>query len=216
MTRSPARKLTKSAVKNIVRFPAIKANGGKAILVESILESKYCLHLEFDSNVEAYYPQPKTFEIQDEYGSARYTPDFEVRHLSGERVYVEVKPLKQSDSDHFQLLFTRFQSALRKSSNSSFLVVDDQKIYEQPLLSNYEKLYQFKKRPFLDMRNLVRCAGRIKRKMPLSSLIAELGDSASLRETYSWLALGYLHFDIRSEPLTMATEVEFYVHRVMD
>jgi len=52
--KSPARKLKKSAVKNIVRFPSIKANGGKSILVESILESKYCLHLEFDSTVESY------------------------------------------------------------------------------------------------------------------------------------------------------------------
>ena len=38
---SPARKIQKSAVKNIVRFPSIKANDGKTILVESILESKY-------------------------------------------------------------------------------------------------------------------------------------------------------------------------------
>lgn len=60
---APARKLKRSAVKNIVRFPPVKANGGRSILVESILESKYCLHLEFDSNVEEYFPQPKTFSL---------------------------------------------------------------------------------------------------------------------------------------------------------
>ena len=47
----PARKIRRSSVKNIVRFPSVKSNGGKSILVESILESKYCLHLEFDKAV---------------------------------------------------------------------------------------------------------------------------------------------------------------------
>lgn len=58
-----ARKRKRSAVKSVVRFPAIKTNFGKTNLVESILESKYCQHLEFDPNVATYFPQPKTFKI---------------------------------------------------------------------------------------------------------------------------------------------------------
>ena len=86
--KTPARKLKKSAVKNIVRFPSIKANAGKSILVESILESKYCLHLEFDSTVESYSSQPQTFTFAVDDEQRTYTPDFEVRYVTGKRQLV--------------------------------------------------------------------------------------------------------------------------------
>ncbi len=206
----PARKLKKSAVKNIVRFPAIKANGGKVILVESILESKFCLHLEFDPTVQAYFPQPQTFKVPDRDGETIYTPDFEVHYTSGARKYVEVKPSKRAASVEYQQLFARFESTLI-NPNYKFVVVDERAIYQRPLLSNYEKLYQYRKRPLLEMANLHHCAADIRRSMALSQLIARLGNRASLREIYSWLALGYLRFDMHSETLTMSTEVEFYV-----
>lgn len=82
---TPAHKLKKSVVRNIVCFPAIKANGGKTVLVESILESKYCLHLEFDSDVEMYFPQSRKFKISDEDEENIYTPDFEVHYVCGAR-----------------------------------------------------------------------------------------------------------------------------------
>lgn len=206
----PARKLKKSAVKNIVRFPSIKANGGKSILVESILESKYCLHLEFDSTVESYSPQPQTFTFAVDDEQRIYTPDFEVRYITGKRKYVEVKPLERAQKGHYQALFTSFEESL-ENTNAGFLLVDESEIYRQPLLSNYEKLYQYRKRPSLDMRKLHQCAEGIGVAMPLSRLIAKLRDKVSLREVYSWIALDYLTFDLNSEQLTMATEVIFNV-----
>ncbi|HSC75267.1 MAG TPA: TnsA endonuclease N-terminal domain-containing protein [Pseudomonadales bacterium] len=206
----PARKLKKSAVKNIVRFPAIKANGGEAVLLESILESKYCLHLEFDPTVKTYFPQPQTFKVPDGDGETTYTPDFEVHYTSGARNYVEVKPSKRAASAEYQQLFARFESTLI-NPNYRFVVVDERAIYQRPLLSNYEKLYQYRKRPLIEMDNLHHCAADICRPMALSQLVARLGNRASLREIYSWLALGYLQFDMHSETLTMSTEVEFYV-----
>ncbi|MDE2421480.1 MAG: hypothetical protein KGO49_09910, partial [Gammaproteobacteria bacterium] len=177
---SPARKIKKSAVKNIVRFPSIKANGGKPILVESILESKYCLHLEFDSEVVAYFPQPRTFNLpDDEDGQNIYTPDFEVHYVCGARKYVEVKPFKYVQSAHYQGLFSRFEDLLQ-STNIGFLIVSEIEIYQEPLLSNYEKLYQFRKRPFLDMKNLHQCAEDISDSMPLVRLMSRLGDRVHL------------------------------------
>lgn len=208
---TPTRKLKRSAVKNIVRFPSIKANGGKSILVESILESKYCLYLEFDPSVEEYFPQPRTFNVSVCAELRTYTPDFEVRYISGGRKYVEVKPSERAKNEHYQELFSGFEEAL-ENTGASFLLVDEIEIYQQPLLSNYEKLYQYRKRPTLDMRNLHRCAESISLSMPLSRLIARLEDKASLREIYSWLASGFLTFDMRSEELTMSTEVIFNVH----
>lgn len=207
---APARKLRRSAVKNIVRFPPVKANGGKSILVESILESKYCLYLEFDSSVETYFPQPQTFTFSVGTELRNYTPDFEVRYVSGGRKYVEVKPSERAKNEYYQELFSSFELSL-KNSDAGFLLVDEMEIYQRPLLSNYEKLYQYRKRPTLDVRNLRQCAEGTSLTMPLYRLIAKLGDKASLREIYSWLALGFLTFDMRSEELTMSTEVRFNV-----
>ena len=207
---APARKLKRSAVKNIVRFPPVKANGGKSILVESILESKYCLYLEFDPSVEEYFPHPRTFSVSVGTELLAYTPDFEVRYVSGDRKYIEVKPFERARSEHYQELFTGFHELLA-NTGASFLLVDEMEIYQRPLLSNYEKLYQYRKRPTLDMRNLHRCADFISLSMPLSRLISRLEDKASLREIYSWLALGFIKFDMHSEELTMSTEVAFNV-----
>ena len=207
---TPARKLKRSAVKNIVRFPAIKSNGGKAILVESILESKYCLHLEFDPSVAVYFPQPHTFKLADEGEESSYTPDFELHYVDGASKYVEVKPAKYSQLASYQRTFTLFEASL-ESTSAGFLVVDELEIYQQPLLSNYEKLYQYRKRPSLNMRNLHQCAEVVAGPTPLSRLISKLGNRAHLREIYSWLALGYMQFDINSEPLSMMTEVQFNV-----
>lgn len=208
---TPARRLKKSAVKNIVRFPSIKANDGKTILVESLLESKYCLHLEFDPIVKTYSPQPRKFRITSEDGEDDiYTPDFEVVYISGDRKYVEVKPLERIRSPHYQSLFSRFESSL-ENTNAGFLLVDEIEIYSEPLLSNYEKLYQYRKRPTLDMKSLYRCADQIIGVISLAQLVSELGDRVSLREVYSWLAMGYLQFEMRSEHLTMTTKVSFDV-----
>lgn len=208
---TPARKLKKSAVKNIVRFPSIKANEGESILVESILESKFCLHLEFDSNVKSYSPQPLTFTVSVDDEQRKYTPDFEVNYISGERKFVEVKPLEHAQKAHYQSLFESFESLL-SDTDAGFYQVDEIEIYRQPLLSNYEKLYQFRKRPTLDMRNLHQCAEGIDVAVSLSQLVAKLRDRASLREIYTWLALGYLKFDLNAEYLTMETEVIFDVY----
>lgn len=86
-----------------------------------------------------------------------YTPDFEVRYVTGKRKYVEVKPLERAQEEHYQVIFTSFQDSL-ENTDASFLLVDEIEIYSQPLLSNYEKLYQYRKRPSLDMRKLHQCA----------------------------------------------------------
>ncbi|MDO8909522.1 MAG: Tn7 transposase TnsA N-terminal domain-containing protein [Pseudohongiella sp.] len=208
--RQPARKLKKSSVKNIVRFPSTKSNLGETILVESILESKYCLHLEFNENVTRYYPQPQTFRITDDLGHVTYTPDFEVHYRDGTQGYVEVKPLRYATSEEFTQLFARFEKTLAETGKK-FHVATEIEIYEQPLLDNYEKLYQFRKRHSIDRRRLHQCAEGISGPITLSALIAQFKSHISLREIYTWLAHGFLVFDISSESLTMDTEVTLNV-----
>ncbi|HCB30434.1 MAG TPA: hypothetical protein DEP50_06655 [Acinetobacter lwoffii] len=62
------------------------------------------------------------------------------------------------------------------------------------------------------MRNLQQCAEAINGSISLAQLVSFLGDRAHLREIYSWLALGYLQFDMKLEPLSMNTEVRFNVY----
>ena len=94
---APARKIRPSAVKNIVRFPAIKAGDGRPIL----LGSKFCLHLEFDPTVVSYQPQPRTFDVVGLNGLTKYTPDFEALYTTNLRVFIEVKPREKSLSEHY-------------------------------------------------------------------------------------------------------------------
>lgn len=208
----PARKIKRSAVKNIVRFPAIKANMGKTILVESILESNYCLHLEFSKHVKSYKPQPKTFHLADQDGTITFTPDFEVELASGEHRYDEVKPSQISESDYYRRVFSCFEESI-KDKNLSFQVVTEHDICREPLLSNYQKLYRYRKKSsFLDIRKVHDCALRLKGQMRLSRLITDLKGIASLSEIYSWLAWGYIRFDIENKPLSSTTLVHFYVN----
>jgi len=157
----PARKLRRSAVKNIVRVPSTKSGLSefgeyKSILVESILESQYCLHLEFDQSVAQYFPQPKTFQIALRDGQVvRYIPDFEVLYTSGAREYIEVKPHKFASSPRAVELFTCFQSAVQVE-RSRFKVVDEYAIPRQLKLIDVEKI---------------------------------LRKEACLREIYTWIAL---------------------------
>jgi len=208
---TPARKIRQSAVKNIVRFPAIKAGDGRPILLESILEAKYCLHLEFDPTVVSYQPQPKTFDVVGLNGPTKYTPDFEVLYSTDHRAIVEVKPREKSLSEHYQQIFTSFES-IYSNPKIAFAVVNEDDVYIQPLLSNYEKLYRFRKCSAIDHRSLYECSNDVGfMRLRLSSLIARLKGRVSTHEIYSWLAFGYLKFDIESEPLTLNSEVVFNV-----
>jgi hypothetical protein len=199
---TPARKLKKSAVKNIVRFPSIKANDGKTILVESIQESKYCLHLEFNSEVRRYWPQPPTYNFTDNLGDIVYTPDFKVEMTSGNQVICEVKPSTLASSEETAERLSRIKSYLEQF-DLVFSVVTDIEIFKQPRLSNYEKLYQYRKRPSLDMANLHHCASLINGKLALSSVISKLSEEASTREIYTWLAFGYLAFNFDRDLLSI-------------
>lgn len=210
--RVPARKIKKSAVKNVVRFAPIKSNDGKSILVESILEAKYCLHLEFDPTVLSYFPQPKSFSLSHDDGFTKYTPDFEVVKLDGRVVYDEVKPKHRSQSEHFESLFQRFERSLL-GTNAEFNLVSELEIEIEPLLSNYEKLYRFRKRPEIDSEQLHHFASINRSPIILKNLISSVENEVSLRQVYSWIAKEYLKFDIHSVELNLGSEVWFDVRK---
>jgi hypothetical protein len=208
--RVPARKIKKSAVKNIVRFAPIKSNNGKSILVESILEAKYCLHMEFDPNVISYFPQPKTFNLGDDEPRVSYTPDFEVNMVDGNLMFVEVKPEYRARSDYYQEVFSHFKSYL-DGTNAKFLLVSESNIDAQPLLSNYQKLYRFRKRPEISTEQLYHFASANNSPFILKDLLKTIKNEVSIRQVYSWIANDFLKFDIHSTELSIESEVWFDV-----
>ena len=139
---APARKLKRSTLKNIFRFPSTKSGDAKNILVESYLEAKYCLHLEFDPRVTHYYPQPKTFEVDISAEKTRlYTPDFKIHFDSGELCYTEVKPSTIAVNSEYQPLFKCF-SEMMAEKNIDFKVVSEMEIDVEPALSNFKFLHR--------------------------------------------------------------------------
>jgi hypothetical protein len=206
--KSSEKKIKKSAVKTLSRFPAIKSNGGKNILLESPLQSKFCLHLEFDSEVSSYFYRP-TFVIEND-DKHSFIPDFEVHYTNGDICLFDVRTLKSTQSSIFQQRLIQIESTIA-GSIYVFKVLNEREIDDQPLISNYKKLYQYRKRPTLNMATLHECAATVKNPIHLNFLLTKLGDKASLREVYTWLALGYLKFEIQSEHLTTSSQVKFHV-----
>lgn len=154
----PARKLKRSTVKNIFRFPSTKSGSAKNILIESHLEAKYCFHLEFDACVTRYYPQPKTFEVDVSSETIRsYTPDFKVHFSNGEIFYVEVKPDARANDLEYQGLFNRF-SEMMLEKNTGFRVVGEADINVEPTLTNHKIFLRYRKRPSLNTEQVVNCA----------------------------------------------------------
>lgn len=205
--KSPARKLKKSAVKNIVRFPTRKSTGNKTILVESLLEAAYCLHLEFDEKVTEYFPQPKTFQVPAIDGTTfTYTPDFEVVYGCGRIAFVEVKPMNDlSDKDLLQRL-NDFEKFINQQGYG-FLLATDEEIYNFPRFNNFERLYRFKHRSDINAQK-VEC---LKRSIPNKITFRSLSENEDLstKEIYTWVASGVLKFDFDKELFTMESEVSF-------
>lgn len=213
---TPARKVTKSVVKNIVRFPPIKANDGEEIVLDSIQEAKFCLHLEFDPEVTDYFPQPQSFDISggapQSTGAAfrSYVPDFLVHYREHPRRYIEVKRRKDADKPDNQEKFRRFETR-HLDPRTEFQIVDEAVIYAQPRLGNLEFLYRYRKNPHLDMRKIYSCANSMKSTYKLANIIDTLSGQASLKEIYSWIAFGFLCFDLDKSKLNNETELKFDV-----
>jgi len=210
----PARDVNKmSAVKNLVKFPALKSPlepGRQTITVESILESEYCLHLEFDPAVVAYYPQPKTYQVPTDHGVRKYTPDFRVEFEGKKKTIVEVKTVEDAYDDDNQHLYEQFQlHCLDEKTN--FLLVDDLEIRQQPLLQNYEELYEYLDGSWFDQSVLNCWVNKISGRHTLSSLFQKFGEEVSIGEVYTWIAMGFLKFNIQEVELNLASELEFHV-----
>ena len=85
--RNPVRRTTGRVVGY---YPSHKND--RNVAWESQLEQKACNVFEFSQLVVTYREQPLTVRITGSPFVSKYTPDFELTLITGERVFVEIKP----------------------------------------------------------------------------------------------------------------------------
>lgn len=187
-----------------IRFPSLKNHN--VVLCEGSVEAAYCVWLEWDHDVIAYYPQPHTFIWETERGPMRYTPDFFVQHEQVANHFTEVK------SDFQQLKEpTRFklESFVRQCEEwqIEWRRADKQQLMPPHVFANLRYLY-FHGFGVHDREQayLVDFLSRYKRCFTLGELLSS-AYPPSLRAIYRWLFRGELSTDLH-QPLNRCSLIQ--------
>jgi hypothetical protein len=122
----------------LVDFPSRK--NGHSMECHSVLESAYCIWLEFAPRVVRYYTQPHTFTWIDAEQRYRYTPDFLVVLTHGENYFTEIK---HDFTKQRQSLLTKLESfhALCFQEGWSFKRRDQQRLTGSTMFHTLQALY---------------------------------------------------------------------------
>lgn len=117
-------------------FPSVKNN--RSIAWGSQLEQKACYVFEFSPEIIRYKEQPLTIYYRLNGELLRYTPDFELTLLSGELIYVEIKPAAKLQNPFLQKKLNAI-SQYWKEKGQRFLILSDQEL-DNPILQSNLKL----------------------------------------------------------------------------
>ncbi|MNP29694.1 hypothetical protein D3C76_1227280 [compost metagenome] len=176
------------------------------MLCEGSVEAAYCVWLEWDSDVIAYYPQPFTFTWETERGPMRYTPDFFVLREQSANHFTEVKP------DFHQLkertLFKLDSFAARcRAWQVEWRRADKQQLMPPHLFANLRYLYfQGFGISAREQAYLLDFMARYKTRFTLGELLNS-AYPPSHRAIYSWLFRGELSTDL-SQPLNRLSLIQ--------
>jgi hypothetical protein len=126
--------------KSIGVFPKKKQSNPGSLLVEGILETEYCYHLEFDKDVIEYQSQPIGFHYYCESKRRFYTPDFLITYADGRQAYVEIKYSEDIDGNtDFERDFPLWQKQADELGIPLIKITDDF-IRNEPFFSNIRHL----------------------------------------------------------------------------
>ncbi len=140
------------------------------IWYESLNERDYMYLLEIDPDVVSYSSQPLKISYTLNNQIRRYTPDFLVQRRSLQQI-VEIKPKKQLNHDQNLQLF-QVMTSLGQSQGWEFVVITDEMIRKEPLLSNVKLLYRYAQIP-LTLQNLIVCHQYFTNQPPIPLLTAQ-------------------------------------------
>lgn len=124
--------------RNTLYFPSLK--NARQIICESALEASYCVWLEWDPDVKAYYAQPKTFRWQSGNKILCYTPDFYVLHRLAANHFTEVKPNFLRTTRNYRTTLEAFIELCEQWS-VQFKKADARQLLQPVRLDNLKWLY---------------------------------------------------------------------------
>jgi hypothetical protein len=150
---------------------------GRMIQWESLLERDAILLLEFSSGIKSFREQPERVVYYAGQKQHEYYPDFEITQIGDSVTHLEVKPLAQIKTRKISEKFAQITNHYDRLGRR-FLVLTDDRIRRQPLLSNLNRLQYFN-RPSYQVESLsdkYRLQFGKDIPIPLASVIDELGE----------------------------------------
>lgn len=185
------------------------------IWYESLTERDYMYLLEIDPEVLAYSSQPLKISYKEDGKHRRYTPDFFIERSQKKQI-VEIKPKTQINYEKNVRLFQCI-SYICQCKGWDFLVITDEMIRKEPILSNIKLLYRYALIP-LNPQVTITCHQYFKNQLNVTLKTAEndLSSKGIFRETLLKLVfVGFLTFDlmtpIGSDSLISLSETSHYM-----
>jgi hypothetical protein len=187
-----AREPVRPTAGKVVGFlPSVKNN--RQVAWESQLEKKACLLFEFSPIVVSYREQPVTISLSNDGRIRKYTPDFELRLTTGQRVYVEVKPSGKLANVELKTKLRNIDTYW-KQHGCYFIVITDEELNQPARQSNLSFLRSYLSHPCsVDL--IEQSRSWLSRRQAVTLLdLAEF--TGSLSCAYSLLAQGHIRFDL--------------------
>ena len=187
------------------KFPSRK--NGRMVHHEGLLELDAIYLLEASPQVAGYREQPITITYPDGDRVRKYTPDLEVELVSGERIWIEVKPSVFLGKEEVRHKLECVASHLKRSGQA-FVILTDEVLRMEPRQANVRTICHraMRVRPSAGFARsaLNRCAEELPATLAqLTQLLAVHG-----AEPYSLLMAGLLRcsLDALLSPDTLLTE----------
>lgn len=135
------RKLQKNGSwgKNPVKFHSLKNN--TICWAESILEKDAFLKAEFENIISRYSSQPMSFVQRINGKERRYTPDLQIKSITGEHTFIEVKPDNKAEEESFLENFKYWQWYIKRKWKADLIIWKESEIRVGDTIKNYEYLY---------------------------------------------------------------------------
>jgi hypothetical protein len=185
------------------KFPSRK--NGRLVHCEGLLELDAAYLFEVHPGIESFREQPTTIHYPDGSRMRRYTPDFELTLVSGEQIWVEIKPETSMAQPEVQRKLELVADHLANTGHP-FAVLTDRVLRKEPRRTNVQRIIARSLRspvtPQAARIALDSCSVHF--PGPIAAVAAALAKHG--KEPYSLMQLGLLHFDL-SQPLTGDTAI---------
>lgn len=178
-------------------FPSTK--NCRQIAWESQLELRAVRIFEYCPSVISYWEQPGKFEIEHDYTTGRYYPDFKLELSCGGIVYVEVKPLKELQKHDVKGRYLSISNSF-KDRGLDLVFVTDKHVSNMALQSNIKLIHPYSQLT-ISNKELAKLRSYIHTRSSIGDLVS---NNISLKTIYSALSQGELITDL-TRPISVSS-----------